>query len=634
MLCTILLVHALLASRNKTEKVYRNCKFQDSSPRRHKSTSIFLKRIIAKKNRSRKFFIFMKTFRTFYSFLWKYKGYFILSQITSLSAIVLYSLMPFIYRYLVDNFYTLTAKSFIAVVVLYGVSKIGSIIIGNISWFLSEKVINPASVDTKVSIFSHLQKLDFAFHTGKRSGALISKIKRGSSALENIDSAVNRELTDDLFQLVIVAVVFSMVNLKITYIFLSFIAIIISSSIFLIKKNIKARVEHNKEEDNISHIIADNLINYETVKYFANEKREILGLVEAFKKWTQVTWKLVWTFLQINVSVRLLSSVGTIVILAILGGDVINKKITVGDFVLVMTFTMQIFPSIEKIVFRLRGIMRNYADLKDYFDILDYPLVVKDLEKPNAFHCNKGEVVFENVSFSYPDGQGVIKNVSQTMPAGMSSALVGRSGSGKTTMTKLLMRLYDPAEGRILVDGTDISRIKKEDLRRVIGIVPQEPILFNSTIGYNIGYPLDNATKEDIEEAAKLANLHNFIISLEKGYDTVVGERGVKLSGGQKQRLAIARVFLLNPKIIIFDEATSHLDSESERMIQESLERLSKGKTLIIIAHRLSTIMRADKIIVLDQGKVTEEGLHSELIGKTRGIYKKLWELQTDHEIE
>lgn len=576
----------------------------------------------------------MKTFKTFYSFLWKYKTTFILSQITSLVAIALYSLMPFIYRYLVDNFYTLTAKSFLAIVIFYGVSKIGSIIIANISWILSEKVTTPASVDANIEIFSHLQKLDFVFHTSKRSGELISKIKRGGSAFDSIDNDINRELSDDLFQLVIAAAVFSMVNLKITYIFLSCVAIIILSSIFLIKKNIKARVEYNKEEDNISHIISDNLINYETVKYFASENREIARLVENFKKWTKTTWNFIWTFFQVNVSVRLLSSIATIAILVVLGGDVINKKITVGDFVLIMTFTMQIFPSIEKIVFRLRGIMRNYADLKDYFAILDYPLVVKDIEQPDAFRCDKGEVVFENVSFSYPGGQEAIKNISQVLPAGMSSALVGRSGSGKTTMTKLLMRLYDPLEGRILVDGYDISRIKKDDLRRVIGIVPQEPILFNSTIGYNIGYPLDNATKENIEEAAKLANLHNFIITLEKGYDTVVGERGVKLSGGQKQRLAIARVFLLNPKIIIFDEATSHLDSESERMIQESLEKLSKGKTLIIIAHRLSTIMRADKIIVLDNGKIIEEGLHSELIGKTGGIYKKLWELQTDHEIE
>ena len=576
----------------------------------------------------------MKVFKTFYSFLWKYKTAFVFSLLTSVVAITFSSFMPFIYRYLVDNFNSLTVKSFVVIIALYGIAKIGAIIFNNISFFLSEKAINPAHADVKVKVFFHLQNLDFAFHVNKKSGELISKIKRGGSAFENINQDVNRELIDDLFRLAMAAAVFSLINLKITYIFLFSVAIIVFVSFFLINKNTKIRVEYNKEEDNISHLIADNLINYETVKYFANEKREVFNLTEAFKKWTRSAWKLSMSFIHINVSIYSLSAFATIAMLAILGSDVLNKKITAGDFILVMTFVMQSFPSIEKIVFRLRGIMRNYTDLKDYFAILDYPLVVLDSEHPVKFLCDKGEIVFENISFSYPSGQDALKNISLIMPAGMSSALVGRSGSGKTTMTKLLMRVYDPVEGRVLVDGLDIRQIKKEDLRRNIGIVPQEPILFNGTIGYNIGYPLENATKEDIESAAKLANLHDFIITLEKGYDTTVGERGVKLSGGQKQRLAIARVFLLNPKIIIFDEATSHLDSESERLIQESLERLSKGKTLIIIAHRLSTIMRADKIIVLDDGKIIEEGLHDELISKTGGVYKMLWELQTNHEIE
>jgi len=576
----------------------------------------------------------MKTFKTFYSFLWKYKGYFILSQITGFISIASYSSIPFIYRYLIDNFQNLTAQSFFAVVMVYGSIRIGGILFGNLSWFLAEKVQNPAEVDVKVKIFSYLQKLDFIFHTAKKSGELISKIKRGGSAFERMDSEINRELTDDLFRLIIIAGAFSMISLKITYIFVFSIATIILISTFLIKNNVKLRVRYNKEEDNISHIIADNLINYETVKYFASEKREVFNLVESFKKWTRSVWKLVMSSMWINLSVRLLSVITTIIILAMLGSDVINKKITAGDFILVMTFLMQIFPNIEKIVFRLRSIMNDYTDIKDYFAILEYPLVVLDPEKPLEFKCDKGEMEFKNLSFSYQNGQEALKNVSVKIPAGTSVAFVGRSGSGKTTMTKLLMRVYDPDDGQILIDGFDIKQIKKEDLRRNIGIVPQEPILFNSSIGYNIGYPLENTTKEEIENAARLANLHDFIITLEKGYDTVVGERGVKLSGGQKQRLAIARVFLLNPKIIIFDEATSHLDSESEKLIQESLKRLSKDKTLIIIAHRLSTIMRADKIIVLDNGKIIEKGLHDELISKSGGIYKKLWELQTDHEIE
>lgn len=555
-------------------------------------------------------------------------------MLTSFFSTALGNFMPFIYRYIVDNFYNFTISTFLLVAGVYGVTRIGMIIFGNISGFLGIKYANPALVDSRVKVFSHLQDLDFAFHTTKKSGELISKIKRGDNAFSNIDQDVNGEFADDLVRLIIATFAFYFVSPKLIYIFFIAIFFIVITSIYLIRKNMSNRVEFNKEEDKVSQLIADNLINYETVKYFANEKREIKNLRKTFEQWEQSLWKFMMSFRKMNISVRLISSLAIISMLGFLTKDIVDKKITVGDFVLVFTFMSQVFPNIEKIMFRFRSITRNYTDLKDYFAILDYPLVVKNTEHPVPFLCDKGEVVFENISFAYPGGQEAIKNISVKMPSGMSSALVGRSGSGKTTMTKLLMRVYDPSEGRVLVDGCDISQVKKEDLRRTIGIVPQEPILFNNTIGYNIGYPLENMTDKNIKEATKLANLHDFISALEKGYDTVVGERGVKLSGGQKQRLAIARVFLLNPKIIIFDEATSHLDSESERLIQESLEKLSKGKTLIIIAHRLSTIMKADKIIVLDNGSILEEGLHEELISKSGGIYKKLWELQTDHEIE
>ncbi|KKS31676.1 MAG: Multidrug resistance protein Atm1 [Candidatus Amesbacteria bacterium GW2011_GWA2_42_12] len=576
----------------------------------------------------------MKTFRIFYSFIWKYKGYFIGSIVTSFFSVMLGNFMPFIYRYLVDNFYNFTISTFLTAAGIYGATRIGMIVFGNISGFLGTKYANPALVDSRVKVFGHLQDLDFVFHTTKKSGELISKIKRGDSAFSNIDQDLNGEFLDDLVRLIIAAFAFYLVSPKLIYIFFTAIFFIVITSIYLIRKNMANRVEFNKEEDKISQLISDNLINYETVKYFANEKREINNLKKTFEQWERSLWKFMISFRKMNISVRLISSLAIISMLGFLTKDIVDKKISVGDFVLVFTFMSQVFPNIEKIMFRFRSIVRNYTDLKDYFAILDYPLAVKDVENPIPFSCDKGEVIFEKIYFSYPGGQEAVKNISVTMPSGMSSALVGRSGSGKTTMTKLLMRVYDPSSGKILIDRCDVSQIKKEDLRRAIGIVPQEPILFNNTIGYNIGYPLENAMDESIKEAAKLANLHDFISTLEKGYDTVVGERGVKLSGGQKQRLAIARVFLLNPKIIIFDEATSHLDSESERLIQDSLERLSKGKTLIIIAHRLSTIMRADKIIVLDNGSILEEGLHDELISKTGGIYKKLWELQTNHEIE
>ncbi|MBM2818218.1 MAG: transporter ATP-binding protein [Parcubacteria group bacterium] len=576
----------------------------------------------------------MKTFRIFYSFIWKYKGYFSISILTGFLSTALGNFMPFIYRYIVDNFYNFNITTFFLIAGIYGMTRIGMIIFGNLSGFFATKYQNPSLIDSRVKVFNHLQNLDFAFHTTKKSGELISKIKRGDNAFSNIDQDINGEFADDLVRLAIAVFAFALISPKLILIFFIAVALIVITSLHFIKKNMASRVEFNKEEDNVSHLIADNLVNYETVKYFAREKREVANLKKSFEKWNLALWKFMLSFRKMNVSVRLISSFAIIAMLGILSKDIVDKKISVGDFVLVFTFMSQIFPNIEKIMFRFRSITRNYTDLKDYFAILDYPFVVLEPKKPLKFICGKGEIEFKNIYFTYPGGQEALKKVSLVIASGSSTALVGRSGSGKTTVTKLLLRIYDPSEGYISIDGFGIKDIKKEDLRRNIGIVPQEPILFNNTIGYNIGYPLDNASKEEIEAAAKMANLHDFISKLDKGYDTMVGERGVKLSGGQKQRLAIARAFLLNPKIIIFDEATSHLDSESERLIQESLERLSKGKTLIIIAHRLSTIMRADKIIVLDNGRIIEEGLHDELISKSGGIYKKLWELQTDHEIE
>ena len=570
----------------------------------------------------------MKTFKTFYSFLWKYKGYFIGAIFTGLLSTAFGNFTPFVYRYIVDNFYNFTISTLFWVIAVYGVVRLGMILFDYLSEFLVNKYHISAISDARIKVFNHLQSLDFAFHSTKRSGEFISKMKRGDSAFANMDQDLNNEFIYDFARLIIATFAFSLISQKLVFIFFIAIFLIAITSAYFIKKNLANRAEYNKEEDNISHLSADNLINYETVKYFTGEKREMANFKKAFMSWISSLWKLRMSYRNMTVSVQSISFFAMLSILIFLSKDIVDKKISVGDFVLVFTFMNQIFPNIERIMFRFRLIMRNYTDLKDYFDILDYPLVIKDIENPIAFSCDKGEVVFDNVSFSYPGGQEAIKNISAIMPAGKSSALVGRSGSGKTTMTKLLMRVYDPVEGKILADNCDISQIKKEDLRRNIGIVPQEPILFNSTIGYNIGYPLDNATKENIEEAAKLANLHDFIVSLEKGYDTVVGERGVRLSGGQKQRLAIARVFLLNPKIIIFDEATSHLDSESERLIQDSLEELSKGKTLIIIAHRLSTIMRADKIVVMEEGKIKEVGSHKELLSKPDSLYSHFWNLQ------
>lgn len=558
-----------------------------------------------------------------------------MSVIFSLIAILFTSSIPFIFRYLTDNLGSLDLKMILFVILLFFGAKMGTVLTDNFSIYMGDKTMVRSTRDARLAVFSHLQKLDFAFHINKRSGEFISKIKRGDSAFFEIFGAINRELLTYIFNFLVVAFSLSYISKNIVFTLLGALFLIIFSSIYLLNKNIACRNAFNKEEDNISHLIIDNLINYETVKYFAKEKREIKNLTQAFKNWENYLFRYVNTFRKINIIVTFITTVAIMAVLYITGTGVIRKTLTPGDLVLTITFILQFFPKFETIVGRIRNVVKHYSDLKDYFEILDYPLVMSDPENPEIIKnaSTAAEIEFKNVYFAYPSGQDALNNINLKIQADSVTALVGRSGSGKTTLTRLLLRVYDPFEGAVEINGHDLRNLKKEDLRKMIGVVPQEPILFNNTIAYNISYPRDNMDKDEIIAAAKLANLHDFIAGLPKGYNTIVGERGVKLSGGEKQRLAIARVFLLNPGIIIFDEATSHLDSESEHLIQKSIDRLAERKTLLIVAHRLSTIMKADKIVVLEKGRIKETGIHGELISKKRGIYKLLWSLQTEGEV-
>jgi len=306
-------------------------------------------------------------------------------------------------------------------------------------------------------------------------------------------------------------------------------------------------------------------------------------------------------------------------------------EITSGDLVLILGFVTEFFNRFFDLFFSLRTIVKCYVDISRYFNILDEKILVKDSKNPLKIDKIGGEIKFCDVDFSYPQGrEGALRDFNLEIKSGETVALVGSSGAGKTTVVKLLMRFYDVDKGRIIIDDGDIRRFNKSDLRSFIGIVPQETILFNETIAYNIGYGLPEIKIEAIKRAAKIANLSDFIESLPQKYETLVGERGIKLSGGQRQRLSIARVVLSKPEIIIFDEATSQLDSESENLVQEAFWKMKKNKTTIIIAHRLSTIKKADRIVVIDNGKIVEKGTHKQLLSKKDSLYHHFWKLQTE----
>ena len=310
-------------------------------------------------------------------------------------------------------------------------------------------------------------------------------------------------------------------------------------------------------------------------------------------------------------------------------------EIGVGDFVMVAGFISAFYYRFFELFFQLRNLAKNFMDINKYFNVLDNVVAVKDPRWPKEIDKVKGKIEFRDVGFSYPRRRKkVLKDINLNIKAGESVAFVGRSGAGKTTIVKMLLRFYNLKRGQILIDGMDIKQMKKSYLRSLMGVVPQEPILFNNTIGFNIGYGKKGAKLAEIKEAAKKANLNEFIEELPLNYETEVGERGIKLSGGQKQRLAIARAFLTNPSMIIFDEATSNLDSESEEKIQDALWNVAKDRTVLIIAHRFATIRRADRIVVMEKGRIVETGTHQDLVNKKGGVYRKLWRLQVKGKLE
>lgn len=392
----------------------------------------------------------------------------------------------------------------------------------------------------------------------------------------------------------------------------------------------QARKRHNDEEDKISAIIVDNLVNFETVKLFSKEDWELRRLKRGFVDWLAYGWKFVNTFRLIDLSVGSLVNISIFLVLFWGLGRFNQKQLTPGDFILILGFVNSFYPKLFDLVWSFRDVAKSFSDLEKYFNILDNEVEIKDSPSPVFLNKINGEIEYKKVTFSYEENsRNAVKGIELKIRRGQSIALVGRSGSGKTTLIKLLMRFYDCNQGIITIDGIDIKKFTKSHLRSFMGVVPQEPILFNNTVGYNISYGKGSASQKEIESAAKIANLHNFIESLPLKYETHVGERGIKLSGGQKQRLAIARMVLSDPDIIIFDEATSQLDSENERLIQEALWKVASNKTTIIIAHRLSTAMRADKIVVMEKGKIIETGSHLELLEK-QSLYRRFWNLQTN----
>ena len=570
-----------------------------------------------------------KIFATFYRYLLKNKGLFALFLLLVVVSNIAYNLNPYFYKTFVEKIPDLDKTYLINLLFLFIGIRLFGVISDLFAFYIGDIILFEASKNARLDIFKHVSDLDFSFHTNKSTGSLISAFKRGDGAFFSFFHDVHvRMLGVAIGFLVMVYFLIQLNPLIVVLPTLSLILTIVAAK-FLVANNVNKRKIFNHEEDAISGIITDNLINFETVKLFAKETWENSRLKKSFIPWKKALWGYGNSFRLIDITLGTLINLSIFFVLYITINQAINLKLTVPDFVLITGFLSNFYPKLWDLVWSTRDLAKNYADIEKYFGLLDYKEEVLDPVNPIKKRNVLGEIQFKGVSHSYQGGtKNAVKNLSLKIKKGESIAFVGRSGSGKTTITKLLMRFFDPTKGKITIDGIDIKNFTKANLRGFFGVVPQEAVLFNNTIGYNIGYGANKNKRLEVLRAANMANLSDFIEKLPQKYETNVGERGIKLSGGQKQRLAIARMIISKPDIIIFDEATSHLDSESEKLIQEAFWKYANGKTTIVIAHRLSTIAKADRIVVMDKGKIVEVGTHKDLLNNKDGIYNKLWNIQ------
>ncbi|MDC0937986.1 ABC transporter ATP-binding protein/permease [Pelagibacteraceae bacterium] len=515
----------------------------------------------------------------------------------------------------------------VALIITYGSARIISFTFVAVRDALFSKVSQHSIRQISLKMFEHLHNLSLQFHLNRQTGALAKYIDRGTKGIDFLLRYVLFNVVPTFFEIFLVAaILFYLYGFWYAFVTLITIGLYSYLTFQITEWRNVFRKRMNKSDNEVSTKMIDSLLNFETVKYFNNEIYESNRLDESLKEYELAANQSRHSLSLLNIAQTFIIMLGITIMLVMSAYGIRNGDISIGGFVVINAYMLQLYQPLNFLGSVYREIRQALTDMENMFSLLDVsPPSKSNLE--NLPINNLAEIRFENVSFDYDVRRTIINNITFKVPDGKKVAIVGPTGAGKSTISRLLFKFYNPKKGNIYINDTNINKISQESLRKIIGVVPQDTVLFNDTIYYNIAYGNTYSTKEEVISAAKYADIHNFIKILPDGYETIVGERGLKLSGGEKQRVAIARTILKNPRIFFFDEATSALDTSTEKEIQKNLEKISKNKTTLVIAHRLSTAASADNILVLDKGVVIEEGSHSELIQK-KGKYFEMWEKQ------